>query len=197
MVADVCAEKNENIGGDVSYTIQDFLVYMQHGYTDYNIFGTYATSDALFVTNDSMLEYRKIDTDTISVSGKIAVVCDLDNSMDDNKSDSISCLIENNKSEYLNKIYQGSNIPDTISHSYLDCDDLKVPEFQGFDLYIFEKSALEGEITEEVFLKLDELLKQGEATYIYNIDIVKNSFATGESQKRLSTMVNGQKQKVL
>lgn len=31
MVADVCAEKNENIGGDVSYTIQDFLVYMQHG----------------------------------------------------------------------------------------------------------------------------------------------------------------------
>lgn len=166
MVADVCAEKNENIGGDVSYTIQDFLVYMQRGYTDYNIFGTYATSDALFVTNDSMLEYRKIDTDTISVSGKIAVVCDLGNSMDDNKSDSISCLIENNKSEYLNKIYQGSNIPDTISLSYLDCDDLKVPEFQGFDLYIFEKSALEGEITEEVFLKLDELLKQGEATYI-------------------------------
>ena len=74
---------------------------------------------------------------------------------------------------------------------------MKVPEFQGFDLYIFEKSALEGEITEEVFLKLDELLKQGEATYMYNIDIVKNSFATGESQKRLSTMVNGQKQKVL
>lgn len=58
------------------YTVQDFLAYMQHGYEEYNIFYQYPWSpDTLFTTDETCYEYRQIDSDTVNVTGKIAVIC--------------------------------------------------------------------------------------------------------------------------
>lgn len=168
-----------------NYTIQEFLSYEQYGYEKYNIF--YQALNKLFVTDD-YLEYRPIDTDKISVTGEIAVICGSDEEDDVDATSTISGMLENDEFTYIKKIYTGSQLPTTLSINYLFVDELETTDLIGYDMYIFEESAQNEIISEDMFLYLDKMVKDN-ITIVYNGSITGEALGTGEEDGSALTIM--------
>lgn len=156
-----------NIDTEKPYTIQDYIAYMQHSYTEYNIFFENADKpETMFTTDEEYYEYRQIDTDTINVTGKIAVVCGIDDDESDsediededetneNENDGadsndtrISSAIKENEEDYIKRIYKGSHLPEKILLDYISADQLTRSNEKKYDMYIFEISSRDANIS--------------------------------------------------
>ena len=203
------AKEVSDIDEKKPYTVQDFLAYMQHGYQDYNIFcENPSKTETLFVTDDMHYEYRPVNTDLINVTGKIAVICSMgdaknveyiENEVDqDTEDDSenegynsseesgiidyakIAYAIEQDEASYIKRIYSGSRLPESLTLTYICDEELEFSDLEGYDLYIFEESSKYADISEEMFLQLNKMLKENKDTIVYDLGITKETWGTGE-----------------
>ncbi|MDO5156005.1 MAG: leucine-rich repeat protein [Eubacteriales bacterium] len=193
-------EETEETSVEDGLLINEFFAYMQHSYKNYNIFWSPFWIENIFLT-DEQNEYRPIDTDKKDVTGNIAVICyqagDDEERIETNESDEtdhenedlydteadapISYYIQQNEQLCIDRIYSGEHKPTTLNFTYIQADTLEADDFRNYDLYIFEESAKDMELTDEMFLSLEALLKSGE-TFIYDSDYVSSTFATGEQE---------------
>ncbi|MDE5779599.1 MAG: leucine-rich repeat protein [Lachnospiraceae bacterium] len=202
------AEEMDCVDEMKPYTVQDFMAYMQHGYQKYNIFWVRNEDKESFFVSDKYYEYRQINTDTVDVNGKIAVICQMENNEDseqienesnqdmedDNESEGNEAFKENDITDYaqiayqieqdesycIRRIYTGSRLPEELSLTFINADTLKLSDLEGYDLYIFEESSKYADISEEVFLHLDDMLKKDKDTIVYDMGIVSDTWGTGE-----------------
>lgn len=211
----VYAQEATSTDEEKPYTIQDFFAYMQHGYQQYNIFcEDPKKTSTLFTTDETAYEYRAIDTDTKTVTGEIAVICKQENEEDadvvETEPDSeteeedegttieepsivdyapIANEIEQNEADYIGRIYSGSKLPKELSLTYIQADELSLSDLTNYDLYIFENSSKDIDISEEIFLQLDKMLKKDKETLVYAESIIWDTHGTGEIDGSAITVI--------
>ncbi|MDD6070781.1 MAG: fibronectin type III domain-containing protein [Clostridiales bacterium] len=210
----VHAGETETEGEENPYTVTDFFAYMQHGYTEYNVFCENPNKKNSLFVSDENYEYRAINTDSKDVTGEIAVICDRmdaddaeqveDNSDEESEEEAkedtskepgtadyakIAYTIEQDEETYISRIYSGTRLPEALSFTYIQADDMKPDDLTEYDLYIFEESAKDTGISEEMFLYLNSMLKEKKDTLIYDLHFTVDTYGTGEADGSDITVV--------
>ena len=223
----VRTDKNADGNEYKPYTIQEFIAYMQHGYTNYNIFCEVPEDpDHLFTQDEDRYDFRKI---TGKTTGKIAVIVNETDESDDDEYESIDddeettdndeesadndeesvdnvdfyekeetedlSIAENMEAyegEMLSRIYEDENCPEKFTFEYISTDDLISSGDKGYDMYVFEESVCDADISEKTFIFLDNLLKKEKKTIVYDVAIIANAFASAQDREGSPvTMIRG------
>ncbi|MCM1180738.1 MAG: leucine-rich repeat protein [Clostridium sp.] len=144
---------------DSEFTITDFCAYWSYGYQELHIY------DSFYLMKDT--EYwQAIDTSNNEVTGKILVIGE----ENDEESSALSYTLSTAWSSYKNVIYTGENIPEHVLFEYIDTEDLTVQNILGYDMIIIEFLAEQDTLSESLFIKLDQMVKEGQYI-VFDADI--------------------------
>lgn len=150
------------------YTITDFCAYWSNGYQELHIY------DSFYLMKDTE-HWEAIDTDNNKVTGKILVIGE----EDDEESSAISYTLSTTWESYKNVIYAGENIPEHVSFEYIVTEDLTVENISGYDMIIIEFLTEQDTLSESLFMKLDQMVKEGQYI-VFDTEINDRCSYTGE-----------------